>query len=197
MVCRRPLTGDEIPKLVALGQVVRVERERHGFARRMVAARAGINPQTLARIEWGQRRTRADTLTAIGIALADLAEEPPLPIVNSLFRAAAGCLAEPSQYQDRVDRRRLRRFRRAANLHEQRRREHTWELLKVLERLLDWLMILEYRNGERDWLPRGLRPIGTPGMWERALYELAARAPVVWQPPALLSVLTQASQKIT
>ena len=182
----RPVTPEEQVPLENLGRAVRALRERAGLPRRSLAESVGIHPQTIARIEHARRRTREDTLTAIAQVLRD--ELDDATTVDVLLAAARDCLAPPSQYQGRVNRRRFRRFRQASNRHRQRQVEYSWALIRVMGRAMDWAIYSEYQAGQRDWLPP-MHLIGSPDLWVSAFYEMKAADPGPWQEPALLAVI--------
>ncbi len=116
--CRRPIESSELRDLRALGCEVRALRFVNG---RLVVRSselgllAQIPRRTLWRIETGIRRTRRSTLQRLAKAAARLnpAAGTHDEIFARLIEAAGNALAPPSKYQYRVDRRRMRRFRRA------------------------------------------------------------------------------------
>lgn len=116
--CRRPITCTEIPELRALGRAVRALRfvgEQRAVRSTDLGLLAQVPITSLWRIETGVRRTRRSTLQRLAKAAARLnpAAGTQREIFDRLVEVAGSALAPPSKYQYRVDRRRLRRFRRA------------------------------------------------------------------------------------
>lgn len=143
---RRPITDDEIPYLEALGAELRQLRTDVGLQRARLASLAGVQPETIRWIEFGVRRTRrpmlerlvAATLTAGG---DDLDAVVAAEVVDHLCALAGPALAPASQYQDRVDRRRARRVRKAAN-----RDEQVYRAALGMARSLAAAALVEYRQ---------------------------------------------------
>jgi hypothetical protein len=111
---RRPITDDEVPGLEALGDELR--RLRWTVARLhrpVLAIRAQISVRQIEQIERAIRRTRRSTLERIVAALVkvepDLGE--PAALVARLTELAGIGLAPESEYRERVERRRRRRWR--------------------------------------------------------------------------------------
>ena len=116
--CRRRIRSAEILDLRALGRVVRGLRFVDG--RRVVRSTdlgflAQVPITTLWRIETGIRRTRRSTLQRIAKAASRLNPSAGTQdeIFGQLIEAAGDALAPPSKYQYRVNRRRMRRYRRS------------------------------------------------------------------------------------
>ncbi len=114
--CRRPITFEERPHLVALGHRLAEARKRAGLQQTKVAAAAGITASTLWRIEHAYRRTRVTTLGRLSAAIADV--DPTADrerLLAELVTAAGPALASESDYPERVARRRERRGRKVTN----------------------------------------------------------------------------------
>ena len=68
-------------------------RESRGFTQRELAAEAGISEVTVARLETGHSSTPPTArkiADALGVAVADLLERPPVPLADSPPSEAAG-----------------------------------------------------------------------------------------------------------
>ena len=117
--CRRPIEQPEVADLRVLGRVVRALRfdgERLVVNTHYLSLAAQLRRKSLWRIETGIRRTRRSTLRRLAKAAARLNPSAGTQdeIFDRLIEAAGNALAPPSKYQFRVDRRRLRRYRRRA-----------------------------------------------------------------------------------
>jgi transcriptional regulator with XRE-family HTH domain len=127
--CRRPITPDEVPGLVALGdELRRLRRDVAGLARPQLAVRAQISVRTVEQIELGIRRTRRSTLErVVGGLTGDVVGRGKKcdTLVERLVDLAGPALAPESHYRDRVERRRRRRwakrYRRPATIRIDRR----------------------------------------------------------------------------
>jgi hypothetical protein len=112
--CRRPITADEVASLEALGNELRCLRWTVAQLHRpALAVRAQISVRQIEQIERAIRRTRRSTLERIVAALVkvepDLGE--PAALVARLTELAGIGLAPESEYRERVERRRRRRWR--------------------------------------------------------------------------------------
>jgi hypothetical protein len=114
--CRRPIEASDLENLRELGREVRALR----FVRGRLVVRssqfgllAQVPRMTLWRIEAGVRRTRQSTLQRIAKAASLLNPSAGTQdeILERLIKAAGTSLAPPSPYQYRINRRRMRRFR--------------------------------------------------------------------------------------
>lgn len=103
---RRPIDPSEVPHLQELGQEIRDQRMSLGLTLRTVADRAQITPSSLCMIEHGQRRSRASTLRRI---LTDGLEMPE--VLENCIHLAGPSLAPESEYAERIERRRMRRWK--------------------------------------------------------------------------------------
>jgi hypothetical protein len=117
--CRRPIQLTEIPALRALGSEVRALRFDGGrlvVGTKRFAQAAQVPQMSLWRIETGVRRTRASTLRRIAKAAARL--NPNLgssnEVLERLLKTGGESIAPESQYQYRVHRPRMRRFRKGS-----------------------------------------------------------------------------------
>lgn len=120
--CRRPIEEWEKPYLAAMGAILRQHRNTAHLSYRALSERTFISVRHLQRVERGQRRTRSRTLYVIARAIAaarlhdGTADDHLLPMTErirqELVSAAGPALAPPSEYEDRVARRRVRRIRR-------------------------------------------------------------------------------------
>ena len=116
--CRRPIEVSDLQNLRELGREVRALRFVSG---RLVVRSselgllAQVPRRTLWRIETGIRRTRQSTLQRIAKAASRLNPSAGTQdeIFGQLIEAAGDALAPPSKYQYRVNRRRMRRFRKS------------------------------------------------------------------------------------
>ena len=110
---RRPIADDEVQLLEELGRAIGQARGSAGLSRRALAESALMHPTSIARIEYGTRRTRSSTLKRIARALA--AECDDLD-ADALFkrwvRLGSRAIALESEYADRLDLRRQRRVSR-------------------------------------------------------------------------------------
>jgi hypothetical protein len=116
--CRRPIEASDLQNLRTLGREVRAlrfVRGRLAVRSSQLGLRAQVPRMTLWRIETGVRRTRQSTLQRIAKAAARLNPSAGTQdeILERLIKAAGNSLAPPSPYQYRVNRRRMRRFRRS------------------------------------------------------------------------------------
>ena len=125
---RRSITAEEVPGLEALGDELR--RLRWDVARihrPALAIRSQVSVRQIEQIERAIRRTRRSTIERIVLALVkvkpDLGE--PAAIVARLTTLAGIGLAPESQYRERVERRRRRRWRKKWTRGEWRTRETT------------------------------------------------------------------------
>ncbi len=106
--------------------------------------------------------------------------------MRAILEASEGPLAPESAYRERVETRRLRRYRREGNLRRQRQREATWAMLHAPGRLMDWVLWDEYHEAS----PTGSqRVIGDPRQW-MAMVEAATKVHrAEWNAPTLARVL--------
>ncbi len=112
---RRAIEHWESPYLVRLGEELRILRLSAGMSQVELATKAGLGERGLRRLEHGERRTRASTLTRLAGALTEGAPAEVTDRVATALMAVAGpTLAPESQYAERVQRRRDRRRRAAA-----------------------------------------------------------------------------------
>jgi len=123
---RRPITADEVPGLEALGDELR--RLRWDVARLhrpLLAIRAQISVRQIEQIERAIRRTRRSTLERIVVALVKVEPDlgKPAALVAQLTELAGIGLAPESEYRERVERRRRRRWRKKWARGEWRTRE--------------------------------------------------------------------------
>lgn len=109
---RRPVTPDEVPHLVAVGELLRGLRLEASLTQAEVAARASMRPQSVSGIERGEWRTRRSTLERMVCALVDDDDRAEV-LVEELVAAAGPALAPESRYAERAERRRRRRKERA------------------------------------------------------------------------------------
>jgi transcriptional regulator with XRE-family HTH domain len=111
---RRPIEPQEIAPLEALGALlVSLQRDAHMSTSELATA-ATISQRHLNRLRQGVVRTRATTLQRIAAALGPLLGIDPKELHGQLVKTAGCALAPPSEFQDRVDRRRQRRLDREA-----------------------------------------------------------------------------------
>lgn len=116
--CRRPIEASDLQNLRELGREIRALRFVSG---RLVvrSSELGLLAQvprmTLWRRETGVRRTRRSTLQRLAKAASRLNPSAGTQdeILERLIKAAGNSLAPPSPYQYRVNRRRMRRFRKS------------------------------------------------------------------------------------
>ena len=182
---RRPITADEQPGLTTLGRLLRGYRTSAHLTRAALAQLVGVHPSTIERIERATRRTRRSTLEAIAMALAEVIGQPTSAISSPLLTVGAPVLAPESEYADRIARRRQRRYRKAKNTHDQRRREAFSTAVYALDGLMDWAMWNEHQAGARTWLPKCFRLRGTPEGWEGMWRDAAAVMDARWHRPTL------------
>jgi len=113
LTSRRPIADDEVPLLEELGRAIGQARVSAGLSRRALAESALMHPTSIARIEYGTRRTRASTLKRIAGALAaelnDLDEDA---LVKSWVRLGGRAIAPESEYAVRLEVRRQSRVSR-------------------------------------------------------------------------------------
>lgn len=114
-VCRRPIEVHERPFLIRLGQRLKALREEGNApsSLALVGSLSEMQWRHLWRLERGYRRTRPSTLERIARALCtanpDLGD--PVSLAEELVGLAGPALAPESEYKDRIDRRRRRRWR--------------------------------------------------------------------------------------
>lgn len=109
---RRPIEPHEVPHMQRLGHALRTLREATGLSRHKLAWLAQVSDPQYSDIEAARKRTRRATLERIVGALADVDEDLDADaVLEDLVELAGPALAPPSQYQDRIDRRRERRTR--------------------------------------------------------------------------------------
>jgi transcriptional regulator with XRE-family HTH domain len=109
----RPIEAHEIPCLEALGAMLVALQHEAGMTVRALSGRAQVSERHLDALRAGVRRTRAATLRRIATSLAERLDVGPEEIHQQLVDAAGCSLAPPSEFQDRIDRRRQRRLDRA------------------------------------------------------------------------------------
>lgn len=153
--CRRPIVPGEVPHLEALGWSVRHRREAAGLSRSTVAALAEMRCSSLSRIEAGACRTRRSTLERLAAAL-DVPD--PAGLVEEWVGLAGPALAPESQFRERVERRRRRRFDES---------ERVVDLALVIAEEMARRMVREQlAERDREWrsaLNLQGHPIGRPG----------------------------------
>lgn len=107
---RHPIEPLERPWLDDLGTLLRSARTAAGLSQASLAARACLSERSVRRLENGQRRTRASTLTRLAFAIAGPGDPAPSADLLQMFLDSAGpALAPESEFSDRVDARRRRR----------------------------------------------------------------------------------------
>lgn len=112
--CRRPIAPEEVAGLQALGDELR--RLRWNVARLYrprLAVRAEVSVRQLEQIEQAIRRTRRSTLARIAGALVGLRDDigSPEELAERLAALAGPSLAPESKFPERVEKRRLARWR--------------------------------------------------------------------------------------
>ena len=110
---RRPIADDEVHLLEELGRAIGQARGCAGRSRRALAESALMHPTSIARIEYGTRRTRASTLKRIAGALAVECDDLDADsLVESWVRLGGRVVAPESEYADRLELRRQTRVSR-------------------------------------------------------------------------------------
>ena len=110
---RRPIADDEVQLLEELGRAIAHARVSVGLSRRALAEGALMHPTSIARIEYGTRRTRASTLKRIAGALAVECDDLDADsLVKGWVRLGGRAIAPESEYADRVELRRQSRVSR-------------------------------------------------------------------------------------
>ena len=110
---RRPIADDEVHLLEELGRAIAHVRGSAGLSRRALAEIALMHPTSIARIEYGTRRTRASTLKRIAGALAAQCDDLDADsLVKSWVRLGGRAIAPESDYADRLELRRQSRVSR-------------------------------------------------------------------------------------
>ena len=106
----------EVPQLRQLGRELQAQREGARLTQSALAQRSGVSRRHLQRLERGDRRTRSSTLRRIAVAICG---DTPSAVEGSLGRlldAAGPALADESEFQARVERRRSRRTRKPTRI---------------------------------------------------------------------------------
>ncbi|MCH7584193.1 MAG: helix-turn-helix domain-containing protein [Acidobacteria bacterium] len=110
---RRPIADDEVQLLEELGRAIGQARGCAGRSRRALAESALMHPTSIARIEYGTRRTRSSTLKRIARALAAECDDlDPDALVESWLLLGGRAIAPESDYSDRIELRRQNRVSR-------------------------------------------------------------------------------------
>lgn len=108
----RPIADDERPHLDALGELVRALRHDAGLSQVELGRRAVLSGSQVSAIERGRHRTRRSTLErVVGVLFDD--EDRVEVVLAELLEAVGPALAPESDYAERVERRRIRRERKA------------------------------------------------------------------------------------
>jgi hypothetical protein len=115
---RRPIQDWEVEYLEQLGRELRRLREHTTLSIVDYAWECEISVPHVRRLELGLRRTRPSTLRRIATVIeAECPDEGTADeILARLLRLGGGAIAEESQYEARLDRRRARRRRKAAKI---------------------------------------------------------------------------------
>ena len=110
---RRPIADGEVQLLEELGRAIGRARVSAGLSRRALAEMTLMHPTSIARIEYGTRRTRASTLKRIAGALAAECDDLDADaLVESWLLLGSRAIVPESDYADRLDLRRQRRVSR-------------------------------------------------------------------------------------
>ncbi len=110
---RRPIADGEVQLLEELGRAIGQARVSAGLSRRALAEMTLMHPTSIARIEYGTRRTRASTLKRIAGALAaELDDLDAEALVKTWVRLGGRAIAPESDYADRLELRRQSRVSR-------------------------------------------------------------------------------------
>ena len=113
LTSRRPIADDEVRLLEELGRAIAHARVSAGLSRRALAERALMHPTSIARIEYGTRRTRPNALKRIARALAAEGDDLDADaLVKGWVRLGGRAIAPESEYADRVELRRQSRVSR-------------------------------------------------------------------------------------
>ena len=110
---RRPISSHEVAGLEALGNELRLlRRDSACLSRSQLGVRAELSARQIEQIERGIRRTRRSTLERIvaGLLAEQTDHDTQIAVVDRLAELAGPALAPESQYRDRVERRRRRRW---------------------------------------------------------------------------------------
>ena len=113
LTSRRPIPDGEVHLLEELGRGIAHARVLAGLSHRALAESALMHPTSIARIEYGTRRTRASALKRIAGALAaECADLDADALVESWLRLGGRAIAPESDFAERLEVRRPSRVSR-------------------------------------------------------------------------------------